>query len=72
MKKSVKGTMKYQDLEMGFWSIIGNNGEKLRPINTPEQLKNEGMKVECTYRLSDAMSIAMWGEAIEIIGFTTG
>lgn len=68
----IKGKVNYQNIGTGFWGIIDNKGNEWRPIHMPDQLKEEGKQIEITAKKADeAMSIFMWGEAIEIISFET-
>jgi hypothetical protein len=71
-RKRIKGTSKHQNIEMGFWSIIGKDGSEYRPINMPEQLKSEGSEVEVVIsEIEEEMSFIMWGKAVKIISFQT-
>jgi hypothetical protein len=71
-RKRIKGTSKYQNIEMGFWSIIGKDGNEYRPVNMPEQLKLEGAEVEVVIsEIEEEMSFIMWGKAVKIISFQT-
>lgn len=68
----IKGTVVYQDLELGFWGIEDDKGNQWRPVKMPEQLKHKGKKVEVTARkVEEEMSMFMWGTAIEITSFET-
>ena len=68
----IKGTVKYIDLEIGFWGIEATNGEKYIPVNMPEQLKNQGREVEITAELTpDIAGVHMWGTYIKILSFET-
>lgn len=68
----IKGTVKYIDLEIGFWGIETADGEKFIPVNMPEQLKNQGREVEITAELSpDLGGLHMWGTYIKILSFET-
>lgn len=72
MKKQITGKVVYQNLGMGFWGIVGNDGNEWLPINMPEQLKNEGAKVTVVIKtIDDHMSMHMWGTAVKIISFQT-
>ena len=71
-KIKIKGTTAHQQVESGFWSIIGEDGQQWRPVNMPEQLKFEGKKVVVTAReVEEEASIFMWGVPIRIIAFHT-
>ena len=67
----ISGKVVFQDLESGFWSIIGPDGEKFLPVNMPNQLKKNGCRVTITYEQSQAISIFMWGTPIKVISFHT-
>ncbi len=67
----IKGTVKYQELEGGFWSIIGDDGKEYAPIQMPEQLKLEGAKVNVLASEFDGMTMNMWGTPIVIKSFHT-
>ena len=72
MTKNISGTVRFQNLGMGFWGIIDEKGKEWRPVNMPEQLKSEGAKIKIkAQELKDDMSIFMWGKAIKIISFHT-
>lgn len=67
----ITGTVKYQTLEGGFWSIIADDGTEYLPIGIPEQLKHEGKKVKVQAALFEGVSMMMWGTAITIHSFHT-
>ena len=71
-KQTIKGKVVYQDLGTGFWGIIDRKGNEWRPVNMPEQLKNEGREVEVIVRdVEEEASIFMWGTPVRIISFHT-
>ena len=41
---TITGKVVYQNIGMGCWGIIANNGTEYRPVNMPEQLKTKGAK----------------------------
>ncbi len=63
-----EGTVKFIDLEGGFFGIIADDGSKYKPVNLPERYQKDGLKVsfEGKFR-TDLMGIYMWGKLIEII-----
>ena len=64
----IRGTIKHLKIEGGFFGIIGEDGNKYRPINLPKDYQKAGLKVEVEARLRGGMmSIHMWGKNIEII-----
>ena len=68
---NIKGTVKYQNIEGGFWSIIGDDGKEYGPIRMPEQLKKEGASVQIKASEYDGMTMNMWGTPIVISSFHT-
>lgn len=63
-----KGTVAYIGLEGGFFGIIDDNGEHYDPINLPEELKVDGLKVELIAKIRyDLASYHLWGTIIEIL-----
>lgn len=70
--KRISGTVRFIDLETGFWAIIGPRGKQWRPIHMPEQLRIEGKKVEVgAILVNEGVSLFQWGTPIEIREFTT-
>ncbi len=67
----IKGTVKYQELEGGFWSIIGDDGGQFAPIQMPEQLKLDGAKVLVKASEFEGVSMMMWGTPVVIHSFHT-
>ena len=67
----IQGTVVHKNLEGGFYAIDGDDGRKYDPINLSEPFKKDGLKVKVTARpKSNAMSIRMYGEIIEIVEIT--
>ena len=67
----ITGIVKYQELEGGFWSIIGDDGTEYAPIGMPDQLKHEGRKVSVKASNFEGVSMMMWGIPITIHSFHT-
>lgn len=64
----ITGTIVYKNLEGGFFVIKGNDGRIYDPINLPEPLKKDGLKVKVNAKLrEDLGSIHMVGDIIEIV-----
>ena len=71
-KKKITGKIVYQNLEMGFWGIIDDDGNQYRPVQMPEQLKHDGRRVTVTIEEADEeASIFMWGTPVKILSFET-
>jgi len=63
-----KGTIRYIDLEGGFYGIIGDNEIHYDPVNLPEEFKKDNLRVEFTARLSpEQYGIHQWGTIIYIL-----
>jgi len=63
----VTGTIRYLDLEGGFYGIISDDGDKYDPINLMDELEIDGLKVKFSAKiLKDQASTHMWGTMIEI------
>ncbi len=63
-----EGTVKFIDLEGGFWGIITFKDEHFDVKNLPEEFQVDGLKVKFLYKFADdQVSFHMWGKIIEII-----
>lgn len=63
-----KGTVRYIQLEGGFWGIISEKNEKFDPINLPKDFQKDGLKILFSYKeRNDLMSFHMWGKIIQLI-----
>ena len=70
-KKTITGTVVYENLEGGIWGIKDSTGKQWLPINMPEQLKHPGKKIEVVIKPVDVMTTSMWGETVKVISFST-
>lgn len=65
--KKIKGTIKWMDLEMGFFGLISNNGNEYLPLNLPQKYQINGQKIHCEIKeLDGVMTSVMWGTPIDI------
>ena len=65
---SGKGTVKFLDLEGGFYGIISDNGENYDPINLGKEFQVDGLRVRFDAKKRENLtSFHMWGTIIEII-----
>ncbi len=61
-------TVRYQDLEGGFWGLIADDGQKYDPLVLDEALQVDGLRVRFSARPDpDRMSTHMWGQIVEIL-----
>ena len=61
------GTVRYQDLEGGFWGIVGDDGTRYDPMQLNPAFRKDGLRVrfEATAD-SDRMSTHMWGVMVTL------
>ena len=71
MKKNAQwytGTLKFYNLEGGFYGFTGENGELLLPLNLGNEFKQNGAKIKLYgYIDNDIMTIQMWGSAFHVL-----
>lgn len=65
-----EGTVKYINLEGGFWGIVSDDGKNYDPINLAEEFRREGLRVQVKAVPKNRASIHMWGTVIEITAIT--
>jgi hypothetical protein len=62
------GTIRYIDLESGFFGIIGDDARSWYPLNLPERFAKDGLRVRYIVRSVKGIStITMWGEPARVI-----
>lgn len=63
----ITGTVVYQDLEGGFWGIIGDDNQQYRPVDElPASVQIDGRRVEVDLEPANVVSITMWGRNVHI------
>lgn len=61
------GTIRFIDLEGGFYGIEGDNGKKYDPMNLADEFKQDGLRVNFVAdEKNNAASTHMWGTMVEI------
>lgn len=64
---SANGTIHFQEMEGGFWGIIGDDGVKYDPMQLSPAFQKEGLRVRFTASPeTDMMSTHMWGMIIKL------
>ena len=69
-----QGTVRYFNLEGGFWGIIADDGSQILPQNLPQEYRKDGLRLSFkAQEVKDMMTIQQWGilstlSDIEIIG----
>ncbi len=62
-----RGTVTFLTFEGGFHGIVTADGERLDPINLPDEFRVDGLKVRFDYKpRTDLGSFHMWGTLVEI------
>jgi hypothetical protein len=68
---SFQGTVKYLNLEGGFWGIVSEDGKNYDPLNLAAEFQQEGLSIQVKAVVKDDMvSIHMWGTIIQITAIT--
>jgi hypothetical protein len=64
----VTGTVRYVDIEGGFYGIATDEGTKLDPVNLPDAFKQDGTRIRARVeRVKDRVSSHMWGALVNIL-----
>jgi len=67
-EQMITGTVRYLDLEGGFYALVADNGQKYDPINLPEEYKKDGLRVKFHVKEEKAMvGIHMWGKIVHVV-----
>ncbi|NBC19351.1 MAG: hypothetical protein GVY18_18755 [Bacteroidetes bacterium] len=62
------GTVRYIDLEGGFYGIEAEDGAKYLPQNLAEDYQQDGMRVRFRVQiLEDVMTTQMWGQPVRVL-----
>lgn len=65
---SYTGTVRYIDIEGGFYGIETDKGLKLDPVNLPSDFQKDGVRVRVQIEpLKDRISFHMWGTLVRIV-----
>mgnify|MGYP006289207033 CR=1 FL=1 len=66
-EQSFRGTIKYVDLEGGFYGIIDDSGARYRPLNLMPEYRKDSLAVEGSgFIRDDVVSFHMWGRPLSI------
>lgn len=58
----LQGTVRYMNLEGGFWGIVADNGQKILPKNFPEEYRKDGLRLSFSAQeITGMMTIQQWG-----------
>ncbi|MEN3185539.1 MAG: hypothetical protein ABDK94_05755 [Atribacterota bacterium] len=63
----ITGTVRFVELEGGFFGVVADDGTQYEPINLPKEYYQDGLRVHLWAKIrEDYASIFMWGTIIEI------
>lgn len=67
---SVTGTVKFNDLEGGFWGITADDNKNYDPVNLPIELQKDGLRAEFKLKIAENQAgTHMWGTIVEVVGY---
>lgn len=67
-KKILNGTVRYIELEGGFYGLVADDGQKYNPVNLPKEYQKDGLRVKFQVKgKKGAVGIHMWGKIVNII-----
>ena len=61
------GTIRYVDLEGGFYGLIADDGAKYDPTPLPDRLREDGLRVHFRVREKNVLTTRMWGTPVEVL-----
>lgn len=65
---TLRGTVKYKNLEGGFWGLDGDDGKKYMPSGLSKALLVDGLVIEVTGTIEeDVMTFQQYGKTLKII-----
>ena len=61
------GTIRYLDLEGGFYGIVGDDGKNYEPTNLSQEFQEDCLPIHFEAKIrKDIASAHMWGTMVEI------
>ena len=64
----ISGHITYQDLEGGFWGIVGDDGARFVPVEgLPDAFRQDGLAVETEAEIVHMIGTSMWGQYIKVL-----
>lgn len=62
------GTVRWLDLEGGFWGIVGDDSTHYDPGTLDERFQHDGMRVRFDARVNESqMSTRQWGRLVTLV-----
>lgn len=69
---SATGTVRFQQMEGGFWGIVADDGRKFDPMDLDVEFQKEGLRVKFSaVPDNDRMSTHMWGMIVKLTQIET-
>ncbi len=63
----ITGTVKFIDIEGGFYGIISDDGTKLDPLNLSVDYQEDGLRIKAGISIKkNVVTIRMWGTPVQI------
>lgn len=63
----ITGTVVHETIEGGFWGLVGDDGQKYRPVaSMPAEVLEDGCRIEAEVEPVQALSFAMWGRNVRV------
>lgn len=62
------GTIRYQDLEGGFYGLETDDGDRYNPLNLDARFRQDGLRVRFrAVKQDEVATIQMWGTPVRIL-----
>ena len=66
---TITGTVRKLGIEGGLWALITDEGEQYHLVEAPEQLLEEGLRVEVEGEIPRGVSMGMVGSMLRVNSF---
>jgi len=64
----IEGTIKYIDLEGGFYGIVADNGKNYDPVNLESEYQVDGLRIRVqAIPVTGIATVHQWGTTVKII-----
>jgi hypothetical protein len=61
------GTIRYVNLEGGFYGLVADDGAKYDPTPLPDSLRKDGLRVRFRIQETKVLTTRMWGTPVEVL-----
>ncbi len=63
-------TVRFINLNGGFWGVIDDEGRQWRPLEIPRELQRDGLSVMVRFVVAkEDFSVFMWGQPVQIMEY---